>query len=284
MSGKKHNNFHPKSDIAYHFHWGFRRESMLWVGEQPIGINFHPLATELYNWLLMKGQVSLLEETVSPISLTNPYSYNTSVIAGILTHVINGTHEFATSTQPISDIEAEIERIRLYNEQVLCTARFCEAAIKQLLYCTQIPKKYYEDASIGALLSAECLYCKGGKAPHKISVLGSLAHRYGLCLEFEECLFKYLKIVNRKRNVEAAHSGTQPFRMMSASDSKAQLMKDFWEAGNELVHMLKHISDLETHMVSELNNIIGSRIASTVVFEQVSHNNIFLNKFQIRFL
>jgi hypothetical protein len=264
----QHHNSHPDSDIAYHFDWEFRRESLLWVGEQPIGINFHPLATELYNWLLRKGQVSLLlvEETAFPISLTNPYSYNTSVIAGIITHVINGTHDFATSTEPMSDTEAEIERIRLYNEQVLYTARFCEAAIKQLLYCTQISKRYYEDVSIGTLLSAECRDCKGaGKARHKISMLGSLAHRYGLCLEFEGCLFEHLKIVNRRRNVEAAHSGTQPFRMMSTSDSRAQLMKDSLEAGNELVHMLKHISDLETHMISELNSIIGRSIASKFI-------------------
>jgi hypothetical protein len=265
---EQHHNSHPDSDIAYHFDWEFRRESLLWVGEQPIGINFHPLATELYNWLLRKGQVSLLlvEETAFPISLTNPYSYNTSVIAGIITHVINGTHDFATSTEPMSDTEAEIERIRLYNEQVLYTARFCEAAIKQLLYCTQISKRYYEDVSIGALLSAECRDCKGaGKARHKISMLGSLAHRYGLCLEFEGCLFEHLKIVNRRRNVEAAHSGSQPFRRMPASDSRAQLMKDSLEAGNELVHMLKHISDLETKMISELNNIIGRSIASKFI-------------------
>jgi hypothetical protein len=264
----QHHNSHPDSDIAYHFDWEFRRESLLWVGEQPIGINFHPLATELYNWLLRKGQVSLLlaEDTVFPTSLTNPYSYNTSVIAGIITHVINATHDFATSTEPMSDTEAEIERIRLYNEQVLYTARFCEAAIKQLLYCTQISKRYYEDVSIGALLSAECRDCKGaGKARHKISMLGSLAHRYGLCLEFEGCLFEHLKIVNRRRNVEAAHSGSQPFRKMPASDSRAQLMKDSLEAGNELVHMLKHISDLETKMISELNNIIGHSIASKFI-------------------
>ncbi|MBD1855172.1 MULTISPECIES: hypothetical protein [Leptolyngbya] len=263
----QHHNSHPNSDIAYHFDWEFRRESLLWDGEQPIGINFHPLATELYNWLLRKGQVSLLlaEETALPVSLTNPYSYSTSVIAGIITHVINATHAFATSTEPMSDTEAEIEYIRLYNEQVLYTARFCEAAIKQLLYCTQISKRYYEDVSIGALLSAECRDCKGaGKARHKISMLGSLAHRYGLCLEFEGCLFEHLKIVNRRRNVEAAHSGAQPFRMMPASDSRAQLMKDSLEAGSELVHMLKHISDLETHMILELNTIRRSITSKSI--------------------
>lgn len=268
MSEKQHHNSHTNSDIAYHVEWDFRREALLWVGENPIGINFYPFASELYNWMLRKGQVSLfvVEETASPLSFTNPYSYNTSIIAGILTHVINGAHDFATSTEPMSDTEAEIERIRLYNEQVLYTARFCEASIKQLLYCTKIPKRYYEDASIGTLLSSECRDCKGaGKPRHKISMLGSLAHRYRLCLEFEGCLFEHLKIVNRRRNVEAAHSGTQPFRIVSASDSRSQLEKDSLETGNELVHMLKHISDLETHMVSELNNIIGRSIASKFI-------------------
>lgn len=256
---EQHHNSHPDPNIAYHFDWQFRREALLWAGGQPVGINFHPLATELRQWMLRKGQISLLvdKDKEEILSLTNPYSYHTSVIAGIITHVMNSTHDFATSTEPMNDIEANIESIRLYNEQVLYTARFCEAAIKQLLHCTQIQKKYYKDASIGALLSTECRTCKKADKPrHKISMLGSLAHRYHLCIEFEACLFEHLKIVNRRRNVEAAHSETPPLRLMSASESRARLNKDCLDIGNELLHMLKHISDLETCMVKELKKTI----------------------------
>jgi hypothetical protein len=248
---------HADSNIAYHFDWGFRKEALRWDGNYPISINFHPLATEFHQWLQQNGKFSVFaEEHRSHIySFTNPYTYHASVIAAILASTINSGHEFGTSTEPFDDLDADIERIRLYNEQILYTARFCEAAIKQLLYCTQIPKSYYKDASLGGLLSAECRACrKSGKPRHNISLLGSLAHRYHLCLPFEHCLFEHLKIVNRRRNVEAAHSETQSLRIRSAAASRAQLMQDSLDAGNELVHMLQHISDLETRMKNELTD------------------------------
>jgi len=256
---------HKDPSIAYHIEWGFRREAMLWSNDQPIGVNFHPIATEFHRWLLKKGKFSVFaeEHKNGVFSFTNPYTYDTSVIAAILSHVINDTHKFATSTEPLDEMDADIERIRMYNEQILYTARLCEATIKQLLYCTQIPKRYYEKASLGALLSIECRACKNsGKPRHKISLLGSLAHRYHLCLPFEHCLFEHLKIVNRRRNVEAAHSETQALRIRSASVSRAQLMQDFVDAGNDLVHMLEHVSDLETHMMNELKDGISRGIES----------------------
>ena len=266
MTDDQHPASHADPNIAYHFDWGFRREALLWAGKHPIGINFHPLATEFHQWLLRKGQFSVFAENHKSalLSLTNPYSYHASVIAAILARAINATHAFATSTEPIDDMEADIERIRVYNEQILYTARLCEATIKQLLYCTQISKGYYKDAALGALLSVKCRACKGANKPrHKISMLGSLAHRYRLCFPFEHCLFEHLKIVNRRRNIEAAHSETQALRIRSAVDSRAQLMQDSLDAGNELVHMLQHISDLETHMMRELRDGIFRGIAST---------------------
>lgn len=251
---------HADPNIAYHFDWGFRREALLWDDKYPIGVNFHPVATEFHQWLLQKGQFSVFAEDHknTVYSLTNPYTYHATVIAAILARTINASHEFATGTELLDDMEADIERIRVYNEQVLYTARLCEATIKQLLYCTQIPKSYYKDASLGALLSIECRACKSsGKPRHKISLLGSLAHRYHLCLPFEHCLFEHLKIVHRRRNVEAAHSETQTVRIRSASASRAQLMQDSLDAGNELVHMLQHISELETRMMNELKDGIS---------------------------
>lgn len=255
---------HADPDIAYHLDWEFRREAFLWSGKHPIGVNFHPLATEFRQWLLRKGKFSVFAEDDKNtiLSLTNPYTYHASVIAAILAHAINATHEFAVGTEPLDDVEADIERIRVYNEQILYTARICEATIKQLLYCTQIPKSYYKGASLGALLSIECRACKkSGKPRHKISLLGSLAHRYRLCLPFEHCLFEHLKIVNGRRNDEAAHSETQVLRVRSASASRAQLMQDSVNAGNELVHMLVHISELETRIMNELEGAAFRGIA-----------------------
>lgn len=259
---------HADSNIAYHFDWGFRKEALLWSDKYPIGVNFHPLATEFRQWLLQKGQFTVFaEDHKSTIfSFTNPYTYHASVIAAILARAINATHEFAIGTEPYDDMEADIERIRVYNEQILYTARICEATIKQLLYCTQIPKGYYKNASLGGLLSVECRACKkSGKSRHKISLLGSLAHRYGLCLPFEHCLFEHIKLVNRRRNLEAAHSETQSLRIRSASASREQLMQDSTDAGNELVHMLEHISDLETRIMRELEAEVSHSFLGNVL-------------------
>ena len=244
---------HIDPNIAYHIDWEFRREALRWAEDYPIGANFYPLATELHQWLLRKGQFSVFikEPKASFLSFTNPYTYNASVIGAILARAINATHMFAAATDAIEEMEADIERIRVYNEQILYTARFCEVAIKQLLYCTQIPERHYKSASLGALLAVSCRVCKG-KSSHKISLLGSLAHRYHLCLPFEQCLFEHLKIVNRRRNMEAAHSETQALCIRSAYASRMQLMQDSLEAGNELVHMLQHVSDLEALMMNEL--------------------------------
>lgn len=52
----------------------------------------------------------------------------------------------------------------------LAWARFSEAAIKQLLYCTQISESYYRRSALGELLSVNCEECKTASQPrHKIS-------------------------------------------------------------------------------------------------------------------
>jgi hypothetical protein len=251
---------HTDPNIAYHFEWEFRREALLWSGDSPVNVNFYPLATELRQWLLQQGQITVFAEedkdTTSPFS--NPYTYHASVIGAILSRSINASHNFVTDMEPMDEMDADIERIRLYNEQILYIARFCEASIKQLLYCTQIPKKYYKDAALGTLLSTDCRICKNSEKPrHKISLLGSLAHRYQLCLPFEQCLFEHIKIVNRRRNLEAAHSDSQLLRIRTDDASRAQLKEDALDAGNEFVHMLQHISDLETRMMYELQAYIA---------------------------
>ena len=262
MSTEEHHQSHPDPNIAYHFDWEFRHEAAMWSDQKAIAPNFHPLATEFRQWLLREGKFSVFADNHkgATFSITNPYTYSASVIAAVLARSINASHEFAQSTVETDATEADIERIRLYNEQVLYVARFCEATIKQLLYCTQIPRKYYEDAALGALLASDCKSCrKAGKPSHKNSMLGSLAHRYGLCLAFDHCLIEHLKLVNRRRNLEAAHSDTQALNIRSAEESRLQLERDSLEVGNEFVHMLKHIGDLEIMMSNEIKSRIRSQ-------------------------
>lgn len=246
---------HRDPNIAYHQEWEFSKNAILFDRGYPAGINIHPIATEFRNWLQQKGQFSVLseEDKSQPYAFTNPYTYHASVLAAILANVINASHAFSMSTGPVGAMDAEIERIRLYSEQILYTVRFCEATIKQLLFCTQIGKKYYDNAALGALLSADCRGCKNSEGKrHKVSLLGSLAHRYGLCIPFEQCLFEHLKLVNKQRASEAAHAEAQMIFIRTSEVSRAQLNEDSVTAGNELVHMLEHISDLETRMVDEL--------------------------------
>lgn len=246
---------HHDPNIAYHQEWEFRKEAIVWDGGYPARVNIHPVATEFRRWQLQQGSFSVLaeEHKNQPYAFTNPYTYHASVLAAILANVINASHAFSRGTASIGAMEAEIERIRLYSEQILYTVRFCEATIKQLLFCTQIYKRYYDSAALGALLSAECHGCKNSEGRrHKVSLLGSLAHRYELCIPFEQCLFEHLKLVNKQRASEAAHAETQMMCIRTAEASRKQLDNDSIAAGNDLAHMLEHISDLETRMVAEL--------------------------------
>ena len=258
MSGAGHVG-HGEQDIAYHVEWGFRKEGFRWKGGLPHGANFHPSATEFHQWLRQRGHYQIFSEKhkANDAPYTNPYTYRSSVLCSIYTEVFNDSHDLANSSNDSCDaMEAEIQCIRIYNEQVLYTSRLCECLIKQLLYCTQIGRKYYEDASLGGLLSTECRGCRGSKKKrHKLSLLGSLGHRYGLCIEFEQCLFEHLTIVGRRRNVEAAHSDSPIIMNRSVAESRAWLMKESIAAGEEFAHMLQHLSDLETHMLAELNKM-----------------------------
>src|SRR3546814_4822556 len=103
-------------------------------------------------------------------------------------------------------MEAEIERLRLYNEVVLYTARFCEVVIKQLLYCTQLPQPRYARKSLGGLLESPCPACRSenGQEPHTISLVGSLAHHFHLCFEFEQCAMNPMLTVTKLSNSQAA--------------------------------------------------------------------------------
>jgi hypothetical protein len=247
---------HKGNNTAYHMEWEFRREAAVWADNRPIHPNFYPFATELRNWMLRKpdklGVFSPDEDL-----FTNRYTYDASVLSSIFMCIVNDGAEFIKSAAPLDPCEAEIKRIRIYSEYVLYTARLCEAFIKQLLFCTTFPEEDYRGSALGALLSKDCSGCRNSKEKrHKVSLLGSLAHRYRLCHTYDNCLNQHLPMANSRRDSEAAHSGVNKFTPKSVAEVRQYLEKDFYKVGEDLIHMLYHISEIESRMLDELNPLI----------------------------
>jgi hypothetical protein len=209
-------------------------------------------------WVLRQGHLSLMPPAELPTNggFTNPYTDSGVTLALLMSGVINAFHDYATSpTVSDDELAAEIERIRLYNEVLIYSARLCEVVIKQLLYCTQIPVSRYQRMALGQLLGSPCPSCKreNGQEPHLVSLVGTLAHPFHLCLEFEHCAMDHMDLVNKLRNSQAAHSEVQTLNIRSISESKAQLQHDSNEVLNGFVHMLSHVEDLEQKMVADLS-------------------------------
>jgi hypothetical protein len=216
-----------------------------------------PLAGEMRAWMLQRGQLSLMPTPEAPDrgGFTNPYTASGVTLQLLMARIINASHEYATTDTPSHDeIDAEVERIRFQNEVLMYSARLCEVAIKQLLYCTQIPESRYRRMALGALLESPCPDCKrqSGKEPHVVSLVGTLAHPFHLCLEFEQCAMDHMDLVNRLRNSKAAHSGVEDLNVRSVGVSKLQLKQDSQDALNGFVHMLSHVEDLERSMLVDL--------------------------------
>lgn len=240
-----------------HHSWSYRPHAFRWAGEQIAGVNLLPLAGEIRAWMLRSGQLSLQPTPSPPTSggFTNPYTASGVTLQLLMGRIINASHEYATSGTPDhNEVDAEVERIRLYNEVLIYSARFCEVSIKQLLYCTQIPESRYRHMALGALLESPCPNCKrqNGKEPHLVSLVGTLAHPFHLCLEFEHCAMDHMNLVNRLRNSEAAHAGVQRLDIRSVGASRLQLMEDSQEVLNGFVHMLSHVEELERRMLVDL--------------------------------
>jgi hypothetical protein len=225
------------------------------MDNQPLCSNFSPFATELRNWMLRKGNVRFFtaDKKGLPGAPTNPYTYDASALAVAFMSVVNESNAFAKNTEPLDALDAEIKRIRLYTENVLYSVRLCEALIKQLLFCTSLPGSDYRGGALGSLLSKHCSVCRNSKEKrHKLSLLGSLAHRYQLCHSYDLCLDQHLRFANRRRNTEAAHSGATRFLPRKASVVRNQLGRQLTHVGNDFIHMLYHISEIEQRMLNEL--------------------------------
>lgn len=240
-----------------HHPWAYRPHCFRWLDSDIVGINFLPLATEMRAWLTQKGDLSLPPkiQKVGNGGYTNPYSFSGPALGLILGHVVNSWHEYINSESIEHDeVYAEVERLRIHNEVVLYTARFCEVVIKQLLYCTQVPEKQFERMALGALLESPCPSCKksNGKKPHSVSMVGTLAHPFHLCLEFENCAMDHMALVNTQRNTEAAHSDIQKLQIRTVAESKDHLAKDCDKVLSRFSHMLSHLENLEQSMLDDL--------------------------------
>lgn len=240
-----------------HHDWSFSPHAFRWTGELIAGPNILPLATEMRAWMLQRGHLSLMPPLESPTNggYTNPYTTNGTTLGLVMSRAVNAAHHFATtSAEDDDEVVVEIERIRLHNELLISSARFCEVSIKQLLYCTQIPVSMYNRMALGQLLESPCPSCKrkNGKKPHNISFVGTLAHPFRLCKAFEHCAMDHMNIVNKLRNTQAAHSEVQALHIRSIAESKSQLHQDCHEILSDFVHMLSHLEDLEQKLLADL--------------------------------
>lgn len=222
-----------------------------------------PYAAEMALWLRRERHyIAMSTEAEKGVvgSLTNPYSYNASTLFGIIASTISTAVDFIESVADMPSFDAEAQRIRLQNELALTSARFCEATIKQMLFCTSIPHKLYKNRSLGQLLAMDCKDCRKAKrVTHDYSLLGALAHQYFQCHILEGCAYDHLALVNRRRNNEAAHSSLPAMRLRSVSASREDLRVYLDESIAELLHILGHIGDIETAMMREIELFISHR-------------------------
>lgn len=247
---------------ATHQEWRYRPEAVIWLDDKPKEPNLVPFAGEMTRWLQQTSNgLSLHTELAQGRAgePSNPYTYSLCAISLAVAATINDAFKFAESSAPVDVVEAEISRIRFESELVIYSARFCEAAIKQMLFCTHFPKPMYERASMGQLLARECMACKkAGRQPHDISMLGSLAHRFFLCDMLDGCAIEHLQLVARRRNLEAAHSESQSIHPRTGRESRDHLARSVTEIGHELGHMADHLGTIEEKMIAETNLFIRS--------------------------
>lgn len=257
------NEKHPPkrgTEHADHPEWGFRREAVVWLGDVPTGANMVAMSGEMCAWLQRKVHALTFftkESEKLACQVKNPYTHSLGTIALTVAGIVNDSWKFSEADEPMDPVDAEITRVRLESELSINVARFCEAAIKQLLYCTSFRQRHYKNASLQQLLAKDCEACKrGGSERHDVSLLGALAHRYFLCLEFDHCAFGLLKLAAKRRNSQAAHADSPSLNPRSSSKSRADLKKSLLEVGNEFGHATDHISKIEGKMIKEIELIV----------------------------
>lgn len=249
-------HYHSAHDAA-HQPWEYRRAAALWTPDGvPLIANLSASASEMHAWLTGRvGGISepLVLRTAELEAQRNPYSVGLTTLAVSYATVINDSVSFIESDDSVEPMDAEIRRIRLEAELVLYAARFCEAAIKQMLHCTNFPARFYKNAAMGSLLEQDCKACRAARQPsHAFSLLGSLAHQYMLCFEIDNCALDHLLLANQRRNVEVAHANAPALLDCNAAHSKRLLKKKLDSVGGDFVHLLSHLMKIEAAMIREI--------------------------------
>lgn len=254
---------HKQNSIAYHIEWEFSHNAVVVKDGWPRVPNIYPVASNLRDWMMRKADLRYLAHSMSgeENAPTNPYSYESSMLALAVSDIINESHAFANREESDYDFDVEMRCTRYASEFTLYSVRLCEALIKQLLFCTDFRRRDYKRAAIGSLLSSPCNGCRNSEEKrHNISLLGSLGHRYHLCHGYEKCLHEKLEFVNRHRNQTSAHSGILPYRDLTVEESKAELRANIQKIGDDLEHLLRHIGDIENKMKEELHDKIDDEV------------------------
>lgn len=249
---------HHSAHEASHQPWAYGKGAVIWTpNEIPFAINITPHATNMCAWLRRERTDVWQPGAYASEYLErqrNPYSESLATLTASIALVIEDSVRFIESSVEVHPVEAEVRRVRLECELVLYAARFCEAALKQMLHCTSFPPRLYRYAAMGQLLSQDCRSCRRAKLPtHSFSLLGSLAHQFFLCAEIDQCALDHLLLGNKRRNFEAAHSNAQRLESCSVSESRTKLKASLDEIVGAFSHLLGHVSKVEMAMVREIN-------------------------------
>lgn len=259
----------PDKDLTHH-EIAFKNDAFVWSESKPVRANVHPFAGEIADWMEQKGLVNYFIESDKEKyteMYTNPFTFSVSTLSLCWQAIVNEAHKFATSTENDDFVDTEVKYIRMRSELLIYGSRLVEAIIKQLLHCTSFPRKHYKRATLGKLIAFDCKPCRTANIQtHKVSMLGSVGHRYGLCHGYEKCLNEQIRELALNRNKEGAHAGITPFQHLPASEAKTKMMEDLMNIGNNVHHVLRHLRDYETRMIAELNSEIRIFNVSIVEF------------------
>jgi len=217
--------------------------------------NLFPFASELRKWMLREPS-SIFAAAPANLGSANPFARDACWLAWAFAAIIDDFAELLKA--PVESTDAwrlDLKRIRLKSEFVLYATRIVEATVKQLLYCTTFREKTYIRATFGKLVSSTCQPCatKGGQR-HTIDLLGSLAHAYKMCGQYEMCLSKDLQLLLQIRNSETAHATVGTIQISDTPEQAlAVAQNDMDRLSEKLLHAFQHLGELEEHMLGTVS-------------------------------
>lgn len=251
---------HPLGPVHWEFDFCARSFYTRTLGRDTLTVvNLFPFATELQKWALRKPS-TLPVVTEDDHTFDNPFCHHSSFLVWMFTAAVNDFAMFVAEQKEPTDGTWEISlgTMRHTAEVVLYSTRLAECLFKQLLYCTSLDTRLYFKAPLGQMLDGACRSCKG-KAKHRVSLIGSLAHRYKMCGVYEQCIQTDLTFLNSVRNSQAAHATVGPVRLEPHVDRAWMTARHILdELGDRMIHLLGHVAEMETHLLAELEGRLHS--------------------------